>query len=366
MIEYSKDEKALIFLSQFDFITHKRFKDILEELNCPGDIFDLKNLKLKEIKNILKDNYELFIDTLKNFNQKTFFEILDKRGINCLTILSDKYPDNLKRLAQPPYVLYYVGNIELLKTKLIAMVGTRNPSTYGKIVTEKFSKEIASNGITIVSGLASGIDKISHEGALSVNGNTVAVLGGGFDHIFPAMNINLARDIAKKGLILTEYYLSTNPTKFTFPARNRIIAALSDAIIITEAGKKSGSLYTMEFGAEIGVDTYCVPGNITNELSYSTNELIKRGVVACITSANDILCLYGIKKSETKKIQDKATQLSIEESEICHFLKDGEKSFEYLQEKTGYSTQNLNISLTSLEINGIIKKLAGNTFILCP
>ena len=365
MIKYSKDEKALIFLSQFEFMTHKRIQDILEEFDYPSDIFSSNLQKISALKSILKNYYEEFINGLKNFNDTTFFEILDKRGIKCLTIISNNYPDNLRRLAQPPYVLFYVGNIELLNTDIVAMVGTRNPSTYGKLVTEKFAKVLAKNGITIISGLASGVDKISHEGALSVDGNTIAVLGGGFDHIFPAMNVNLARDIAKKGLILTEYFVNVSPTKYTFPARNRIIAGLSDLIIITEAGKKSGSLYTMEFGAEIGVDTYCVPGNITNELSFATNELIKKGQAACLTNPDDILCQFGIKAHSKIEQESKSMQMSIEETTICKLLKDGEKDFDYLQEKTGYSTQNLNISLTSLEISGIIKKLAGNSFILC-
>ena len=365
MISYTNDEKALIFLSQFDFMTNKRYQDILELYDSPKDILNINLAKTIDLKSILKNYYEIFIDTLKNFNEKTFFEILNKRGINCLTILSSNYPDSLKRLAQPPFVLYYVGNIDLLKTNIVAMVGTRNPSIYGKLVTEKFSKALAEKELTIVSGLASGIDKISHEGALSVNGNTIAVLGGGFDHIFPAMNINLARDIAKKGLIITEYFLNVAPTKYTFPARNRIIAALSNAIIITEAGKKSGSLYTMEFGAEIGVETYCVPGNITNELSYATNDLIKRGVAGCITTPDDILSIFGLKTEKAKKSISNDLQMSIEESTICNLLKNGEKTFDFLQEKTGYSTQNLNISLTSLEISGIIKKLAGNSYILC-
>lgn len=366
MMNYTEDERALIFLSRFEFMTHKKYVDILDVLTEPKQIFNLNSAKQTEIKSVLKNYYEEFVDALKNYNERMFFDILNKRNIKCLTILSSNYPNNLRRLAQPPFVLYYVGNINLLNTKIVAMVGTRTPSTYGKLITEKFSKALAEKGITIASGLASGVDKLSHEGALDVNGNTIAVLGGGFDHIFPAMNINLARDIAQKGLIITEYFLTVSPTKYTFPARNRIIAGISDAIVITEAGKKSGSLYTMEFGAEIGIETYCVPGNITNELSYATNDLIKKGLCACATSPDDILFHFGIKPiKEVVSRKKQQQQLSLEESAICNLLKDGEKDFDFLQEKTGYSTQSLNISLTSLEISGIIKKLAGNTFVLC-
>lgn len=367
MTNYTLDERALIFLSRFDFISHKKYVDILNAIKEPHKLFTLNGEQRLEVKSILKNYYEEFIDSLSNYNERVFFDTLDKRNIKCLTILSDDYPNNLKRLAQPPFVLYYVGNIKLLKTNIVAMVGTRTPSTYGKLITERFSKALAKKGITIVSGLASGVDKLSHEGALDANGNTIAVLGGGFDHIFPAMNINLARDIAQKGLVITEYFLTTKPTKYSFPARNRIIAGLSDAILITEAGKKSGSLYTMEFGAEIGVETYCVPGNVTSDLSYATNDLIKNGMCACATSPDDIMYHFGIKPDKEKPVvkKQREQQLSLEENVICNLLRDGEKDFDFLQEKTGYSTQSLNINLTSLEISGIIKKLAGNSFILC-
>ena len=364
MISYTDNEIALIFMSTFEFFTSKIFQKVCEAYNEPKNIFSATH-NHEVLKSILKSNYQTFIDGLNSFNRTTFFEALEKRGIFCITIYSNNYPIKLTRLQDPPYVLFCVGNEYLLDTKSIAIVGARTPSTYGKLVTQKFSKTLANNEFTIVSGLASGVDKIAHEGALEANGNTIAVLAGGFDHMFPAMNVTLAREIAKKGLIITEHFVTHKPTKYSFPTRNRIISALSDAILITEAGKKSGSLYTSEFGSEIGIDTFCVPGNITSELSYSTNDLIKRGAAACATEPEDILRAMGVSHVSTKAVQQEALQLSIEENIICNLLKDGEKDFLFLQEKTGFSTQELNFGLTSLEIRGIIKKLAGNTYILC-
>ena len=360
---YSKNEKALIFMSQFDFFTSTKFQQMFELIDEPGVIFDLDIKQLSNLKSILRNNYELFLDTLVNFNQDKFFSDLESRGIYCTTILSDNYPHKLTHLKNPPYVLYCVGNFELLKNNCISVVGTRSPSNYGKIVTDKFSKKLAENNFTIISGLATGVDKVAHEAALEVGGNTVAVLGGGFDHIFPALNINLAREIAKKGLILTEYYTKIKPTKYSFPTRNRIIAALADAILITEAKNGSGSLYTKEYADELGIDTYCVPGNITSEKSDATNNLIKIGSCYCATDASDILKNFGIQSTKYEKKQTQ--QLSIEELAISELLKDGEKDFEFLQEKTKYSPQTLNYNLTTMEIRGIIKKLAGNTYILC-
>lgn len=365
MINYTKNEQALMFLSTLEFMTSSKFEEILNKVKNIGDIFSQDSKELFVFKDILKTKYEIFINELINFNPKQFCAGLEKRGIGCITIFSDNYPSKLLNLKNPPYVLYYVGDLSLLNAKSVAVVGTRAPSIYGKSVTEKYATELAKYGICIISGLATGVDRIAHEGALAVDGKTIAVLGGGFDHIFPADNLNLAREIGKKGLILTEYYIKIKPTKYTFPTRNRIIAGLSNAILITEAGEKSGTLYTKEFADELGKDTYCVPGSILSEKSKLPNMLIKCGGASCTTSPDDILKDFGISKETQKsKKKDNSFNLSIEQLEIYNLLKDGEKDFEFLQEKTNYSTQILNFNLTTLEISGIIKKLAGNIYML--
>ena len=373
-MEYSLDEKALIFLSSFNFMTSSKFAKVLENLNSPSDIFTLSHKELFKLKDELKTNYEILIDGLTKYNEKEFFEPLNKRGIYCLTIISQNYPKKLLNLKNPPYFLYYVGNIDLINSPSVAIVGSRMVSGYGRIITTRFSKELAKSGLTIISGLADGVDKISHEGALEVGGNTIAVMGGGFNHIFQISNIELAREIGKKGLILTEYYLDVEPSRYTFPTRNRIIAGLSDAVLITEARAKSGSSYTKEYADSLGINVYCVPGNITSEFSGGTNYWIKNNEAICVLSSSDILkdLGYNVEYSFGKDKKRKGIQqtfnllkmdLSKEEKLICDFLKNEEQSFAYLQEKTGFSSQTLNTYLTTLEINGIIKRLAGNTYI---
>ncbi len=361
------DEKALIFLSQFEFITHTKVNNILKEFSCPSELFRADEKTLFSFKELLKDKFEIFLNALVNFNENDFFGNLNKRNIKCVTYISENYPKKLLRLKNPPIVLFYCGNLDLINTKTIAIVGTRVPTNYGKVITEKYSKELSKNGFTIISGLAMGIDKIAHEGAIEQNGNTIAVIGGGFDHMFPAMNVNLARTIAKGGLILTEYYPSIKPTKYSFPVRNRIIAALSDAVLITEANIGSGTLYTKEYADELGITTYVIPGNITSEKSNATNLLIKTGVAVCTTTPNDILKDFGIVIKEPIKSKKKETYQTMTEDDekIYNLLKDGEKDFEYLLNKTGFSPQTLNYNLTTMEIRGIIKKLAGNTFVIC-
>ena len=185
--------------------------------------------------------------------------------------------------------------------------------------------------------------------------------------MFPAMNVNLAREIAKRGLVLTEYYHTIKPTKYSFPTRNRIIAGLSNAVLITEANMGSGALYTKDYADGLGIDTYVIPGNITSEKSNATNFLIKCGAAICTTSTDDILKDFGIiKKAEkTEKGPPKTNFLSNDEEQIYNLLKDGETDFEILLSKTNLTPQNLNYNLTTMEIRGIIKKLAGNTFVIC-
>lgn len=375
MIDYSLDEMALIFLSHFEFMTFNRSEKILSLFDNPKDLLSASKDDLQEIKQILKEYYDDFYNEYANLDINNFCKKISDKNVSCLTRVSKGYPEKLTYLKNPPLVLYYYGNLDLLNTKSLAIVGTRNPSNYGKMITEKFAKEIAKNGVTIISGLAEGVDGISHRATLEVEGNTIAVLGGGFDHLFPEINTDLARQIAKKGLVLTEYYMPIKATKYTFPARNRIIAALSDLILIPEAKAGSGSLYTKDFGDSVGVETFCIPGNITSENSYATNNLIKCGEAGCATCPEDILmelgiianmpendrknCKSSIKQSDGKL---KSMNLTAAQAIIYNLLLDGEHDFDFLQEKTNYDTQTLNYNLTTMEISGIIKKLAGNMY----
>ena len=389
---YDDNEKALIFLSQFDFMTSTKFAKVFECFNEIKEIFTADNKKLFELKQILKDKFEILIDKLTDCNYLSYIDELGRKNIKCVTILSKDYPQKLKRLKNPPYVLYYTGNITIANAKSVAIVGTRNPSPYGTVVTAKYGEELSRNNIVVVSGLASGVDACAHKGALNGGGLTIAVLGGGFDHMYPMENIVLAREIAKSGLILTEYPPKTKPTKYTFPTRNRIIAGLSDAILITEAGKNSGSLYTKDYGDEVGIDTFCVPGQITMDTASATNYLIQSGSARCTMSPKDLIDaienssslsvikiankqknkkekqnddLSDIKEMQidkSSKIYDNLTEI---QREIVDAIKNGYNNFNLISIKTGINAQNLNINLTMLQINGIIKKLAGNTYMIC-
>lgn len=199
------------------------------------------------------------------------------------------YPEKLNKIYAPPAKLYLLGDESILNKPSIAIIGCREASDYGKKVAFRFAYELAKQGIVIISGLARGIDTCGHLGTVKANGKTIAVLGSGFGNIYPAENKVLCKEILKKGgAILTEYEPDTKPNKINFPARNRIISGLSDGVLVVEAKEKSGTLITVDHALDQGKEVFIIPGNITSNNSYGTNELIKQGA-KLVTKVEDIL-----------------------------------------------------------------------------
>ena len=359
---YNKNERALIFLSSFDFLTWKKEKELLDLFEEPAEIFDkLITLKDEVVQIVGEYNYKKIIVLMDDVYIESYLRALVQNGIECVTIYSENYPEKLKEIIEPPFVLFAKGNLELLNTKGVSIVGTRKPTAYGRSVTKEIATNLAKNNITIVSGMALGVDTIAHESALEVNGNTIAVLGAGFNYIYPTQNFELSNKIIEKGLLLTEYKPSVEVRPYNFPVRNRIIAGLSDVVVITEAGEKSGSLHTKEYALDCGRDVYAVPGNIYGVQSKGTNNLIKSGQAICLTSVNDILQDLDLKLVQNKK---KDIQLDMSETAIINLLEDGEKHFDEISLKCKIDAKNLNSYLTRLQIRGIIKKLGGNYYSL--
>lgn len=208
-----------------------------------------------------------------------------------INIGNGDYPEQLKNIYDPPLRLYVLGNKAILKEKGIAIVGTRNPTEYGKKVAIQFAKQLSEKGINIISGLAVGIDTCAHLGNLQVydKAKTIAVLGNGLDEIYPKGNINLAKQIIKSGgCIISEYPIGTKPERINFPQRNRIISGLSKGVLVIEAREKSGSLITADFALEQGREVFAVPGDMGKLTSVGTNNLIKQGA-KLVTTYEEIL-----------------------------------------------------------------------------
>ncbi|MGQ9512351.1 DNA-processing protein DprA [Thermodesulfitimonas sp.] len=212
---------------------------------------------------------------------------LKQAGAGFVTLADEDYPAPLREIPDPPAALFYRGSL-VAGEVAVAIVGTRRCSHYGRVVAEELAGEIAGAGVAVVSGLARGVDAAAHRGALAAGGRTIAVLGTGFDTCYPRENRQLLEEIASRGLVLTEFPLGMPPEPWHFPVRNRIIAGLSQAVVVVEAGRRSGALITADLALEQGREVMAVPGNITNPLSFGPNWLLKQGARP-VTSGLDIL-----------------------------------------------------------------------------
>ncbi|MGX6441960.1 DNA-processing protein DprA [Neobacillus sp. K501] len=231
------------------------------------------------------------LSTTLNLPLETIHEQIrhyETNDIKAISIFDKDYPEMLKEIYQPPWVLFAKGNVPLLyKKPKLAVVGSRQATQYGKNAIRLIFPHLMEKGVLIVSGLAKGIDTLAHEYAIKNQGNTIAVIAGGFYHIYPKENMNLALEIMKTQLIVSEYPPDTKPLRWHFPARNRIISGLSNGTFIIEAKRKSGSLITANYAVNEGREVFALPGSIFNPFSLGTNDLIQQGA-KLVTCAEDI------------------------------------------------------------------------------
>jgi DNA processing protein len=273
--------------------------------------------------------------------------------VKTLTLKSANFPAQLAHIADPPKQLYILGDLDrVLALPRLAVVGSRKVSAYGRSVTVKLAKEAAEQGIVIVSGLALGVDSLAHQAALDAGGTTVAVLPSGLSKIYPSSHHQLAERILQGGgVLITEYPEGSEPYKLNFIARNRLISGLSDAVLITEAATKSGSLHTANFALEQGRTVLVVPGNITSELSAGTNNLIKTGA-APVTELRDILAAMSLEQQSKPRIPMGA---NAEETVLLTFLSRGVTDVSELLAASELTPSIFNQTLTMLEITGKIR-----------
>lgn len=280
----------------------------------------------------------------------------------------EDYPENLKNIFDPPPVLYMQGTWLKSDVAAVAVVGTRSPSLYGRHVAEKISMELARRGVTVVSGMARGIDSFAHKGALEGGGRTVAVFGCGLNVIYPAENVKLRNRILKQGALVSEYPMARKPDRGNFPARNRIISGLSLGTIVVEAGERSGALITTQFALEQGREVFAVPGNIDAPKSRGPNLLIKKGA-KLVGSAEDVIeeippyvreaFLKEIKSGEKGEV--KWTE---EETKILSALESGISHIDALIEQSRLPAGKVSALLLTLELNGVVKQLPGKMFVV--
>ncbi|BAL81393.1 DNA-processing protein DprA [Caldisericum exile] len=287
----------------------------------------------------------------------------EKLNVKIIPFYDEKYPEALSVLKDKPLLLYVKGDFISFPNEAIAVVGSRKCSNYGKSVAYKIAYDLGGAGVTVVSGLAYGIDSAAHNGALDANGRTIAVLGSGVDIIYPKDHINLAKKIENNGFLVSEFPFGATPLKYNFPFRNRIISALSLGVVVVEAELKSGSLITATHAIEQGKEVFAVPGNITNPTSAGSNALIRDGAIPLL-DVNDIF--ENIKELSHLKSNKDIKQFSEIEQFILNALEDGD-TFDTLKEKISIGNKlvldsELLVVLTSLEVKRYIKKSAGRYY----
>lgn len=360
---YTIDDKVILWLSSFEFMSYKKAMQIIDLFDL-DDLFNnlkeyradlLKIVKAQEFDEMLTNNNLMYVDSI--------IRGYDEHLIKAITYKSDDYPRLLKEIDSPPLILYCKGNISLLNSDCLAVVGTRRATNYGKTACKKIVNEVATQGITIVSGLAEGIDTIAHKSTLEVKGKTIAVLGSGLLHIYPASNEALYRDILDNdGLIISEYKPNEPSVTYHFPVRNRIIAGLSKAVAIMEATEKSGSMHTKNYALEYNREVFALPARINDIYSIGCNKIISNGQAKMLLGSQDILEFYGGSSNTTQEV--KAIQLSYDEQLIYDALDLNEMNIDEIIKKTKMETKVLLTMLMRMEIKGIIKKLPGNIYAL--
>lgn len=282
--------------------------------------------------------------------------------INKVSPLEHSYLQMLRAIANPPKSLYALGSIPSERRPSVAIVGTRKPSSYGREVTHYLASDLARRGIVIISGLALGVDGIAHQAALDAGGTTIAVLGNGLPQVYPSTHKSLAeRIIQNGGAVLSEYELGTPSMGFRFLERNRIVSGLADAIIITEAASRSGTLNTAAHALEQGKEIFVVPGNITSPLSAGCNALLRQGATP-VTKPEDILEVIA------PTLLEPQTQLPLgstpAQTVLIRLLQSGIRDGDELQRESGLQPRELSEALTMLEINGVVRSLGADQWTL--
>jgi len=280
---------------------------------------------------------------------------LNKRGIVCLLWNDSAYPKYLAQIPQAPPVLYSIGELKPSDDLAFAIVGTRNVTSYGRQVTKDTAQCLAGSGVTVVSGLARGVDAIAHQASLDAGGRTIAVLGSGVDVIYPPEHRKLAEAISRNGAILSDYAPGTKPDGINFPPRNRIISGLSRGALVVEAGERSGALITAKFSVEQGREVFAVPGSVLAPMSRGTNNLISQGATP-MTNPKQLLDFLQVNSVPLNK-QEPQT-LTLAEAEILHALGSESMHIDDLANKLSYSMERLSALLIMMELEGLVTKTA--------
>lgn len=352
----------LLSLHSIDGLGSIRLKAIMDYFKDPKLAWEGKMEEFQNI-GIPKNAVEALIETRRNLNPQEYMEDIQKAGIKWITIYDENYPKLLKEIYDPPVILYYKGDVKVFNTDCIGVVGTRKITGYGRAVCKEFTIDLVSRGMTIVSGLARGVDACAHESTVKEKGKTIAVLGGGLNRIYPPENKLLSEQIIEsEGLLVSEFSPDALSMPGNFPSRNRIISGLSLAILVVEAAEGSGSLITAKLALEQGREVFAVPGPVTSALSKGPVSLIQNGAKA-VFSAEEILEELGVNRSRRQETGSKISlQFSKEEKQILELLGNEQLHIDEVARALKISVSSISGILLKMEIKGLVNSLGSGVY----
>jgi DNA processing protein len=356
------DFEALVSLNLIPQIGSVRLSQLLKYFGQPQEIFKATGPSLAAvIGERLGQNIAAFdIQDLKND-----LALAKKSGVKIITLLDQDYPQRLKEIPGPPIVLYCLGQMTPDDNLAIGIVGSRRASWYGLNNAEIFAAQLSARGITVVSGMARGVDTFAHRGALKAKGRTIAVIGSGFNHIYPEENAGLAQEISACGAVISEFPMEAKPLAQNFPRRNRLISGLSLGVLITEAARNSGALITSDFALEQGREVFALPGRIDSVGSMGTNALIKQGakMVTCCDDILEELNLSGVSQQKKESaLNTQEIQSGQEENRLYEYISRQPTGIDDLVERSSLSSSRVLSLILKLQFKKLIKELPGKQY----
>jgi len=305
---------------------------------------------------------EHLLQARRDWDVEAGLEDVINAGVHVVTLFEDDYPANLRQIDAPPPLLYVRGALMPNDSWAIAIVGTRRASVYGREVAHSLSRDLVTNGITIVSGLALGVDTVAHNSALHNQGRTIAVLGSGVDQIYPPANRGLASAIAENGAVISEYPMGTRPDANNFPPRNRIISGLSRGVVIVEAGERSGALITAKFAADQGRDVFAVPGSILHPGSAGCNNLIQQGAIPLL-HVNDILTHLNLEQAYSQQAARATIAADPQEAALLGYLNKEPLQLDDLVRQSALPAPQVAGLLTLMELKGLVRQVGSLSYV---
>jgi DNA processing protein len=347
-----------------------RIKNLLAKFHSTEKVLSANLKELMEVEGLSinlgqriqrVNDHRSEVEEILNYELERLYKI----NGSLITLWDSEYPALLRKIYDPPVLIYTRGKFQDLDDYSIAVVGTRQPTNYGKIQTEIIVSDLADQKITIVSGMARGIDSIAHRTALKNKSRTIAVLGSGLNVIYPPENKKLYDEISELGVVITEYNIDTKPDAVNFPKRNRIISGLSLGSVVIETGITGGAMQTAALALDQGREVFAIPGNLGVKQSEGTNLLIQKGEAELIRSAEDILFELELmlKPVIGKNIPKPDIELNLFEEQILSLLNNEPLQIDTLASKANLSTSDCLVHLLSLEFKGVVRQLPGKTFI---